>query len=166
MRLAQLCAERQCSSNFIAGARQLAGRVFCHFADASANCDYVTPLKSTSIIIIYDVITRWRRAGGRNSRRRRKRRKTCTNQLLLMFARPTCRIRNVGERVSQRVSPLAHVLRIQHVARDALKWLWQIIFLVNAFNMVINQAHTHTGTHSQLLMCVASKVILLLNPAI
>lgn len=106
MRLAQLCAERQCSSNFIAGACQLAGRVFCHFADASANCDYVTPLKSTSIIIIYDVITRWHRAGGRNSRRRRRRRrrKTCTNQLLLMFARPTCRIRNVGERVSQLAS--------------------------------------------------------------
>lgn len=162
MRLAQLCAVQQ----LYRGARQLAGRVFCHFADASANCDYVTPLKSTSIIIIYDVITRWHRAGGRNSRRRRRRRKTCTNQLLLMFARPTCRIRNVGERVSERrVSPLVHVLRIQHVARDALKWLWQIIFLVNAFNMVINQAHTHRHTLAA-DVCVASKVILLLNPAI
>lgn len=35
-----------------------------------------------------------------------------------------------------------HVLRIRH----ALKWLWQIIFLVNAFNMVINQALTHRET--------------------
>lgn len=61
MRLAQLCAVQQ---QLYRGARQLAGRVFCHFADASANCDYVTPLKSTSIIIIYDVITRWHRAGG------------------------------------------------------------------------------------------------------
>lgn len=43
---------------------QLAGRVFRHFADASANCDYVTPLKSTSIIIIYDVITSWQTGRG------------------------------------------------------------------------------------------------------
>lgn len=40
-----------------------------------------------------------------------------------------------------------HVLRIRH----ALKWLWQIIFLVNAFNMVINQAltNTHTGRNTR-----------------
>lgn len=153
MRLAQLCAERQCS-NFIAGwtgARQLAGRVFCHFADASANCDYVTPLKSTSIIIIYDVITRWHRAG-RNSRRRQRRSKTAgESEGKEKHAQTNCFWCLLAQRVvyAMWASPLFHVLRIRHVARDALKWLWQIIFLVNAFNMVINQAHTHSQ-----LMCV------------
>lgn len=45
-----------------------------------------------------------------------------------------------------------HVLRIRHAAMgNALKWLWQIIFLVNAFNMVINQALTHTHTQGETL---------------
>lgn len=166
MRLAQLCAERQCS-NFIAGwtgARQLAGRVFCHFADASANCDYVTPLKSTSIIIIYDVITRWHRAG-RNSRRKRRRkrrrRKTCTNQLLLMFSRPTCRIRNVRERVSK--SALSFTCCAYDMSHGT-PWSdfgKSFFLLMHLTWLLIKLTHTLPAD-----VCVASKVILLLNPAI
>lgn len=130
-------------------ARQLAWRVFRrHFADASANCDYVTPLKSTSIIIIYDVITRWEKA----ERKTAGEATTTKKNMHKPIAFDVCS-HNVSytqcEQASQprKWARYVHVLRIRH----ALKWLWQIIFLVNAFNMVINQTltNTHTEKHSK-----------------
>lgn len=86
--------------------------------------------------------------GAQNSRRsRRRRRKTCTNQLLLMFARTTCRIRNASRQAS-RESELATFTCCAYDTpwSDFCKSFFLLMLLTW---LLIKHSHTHTQRNTR-----------------
>lgn len=128
------------------GGHELARRVFRHFADASANCDYVTPLKSTSIIIIYDVITRWQTGGGGSKTAGEATKKNMQKPIAFdICSHNVSYTQCEAGRQASRAS-FVHVLRIRHAARGT-PWsdFGKSFFLLMHLTWLLIK-HTHTDT--------------------